>query len=379
MKPCCVGPLREAHHAHLVMERRGLSPARGTVGQTLSTHAGQPGHPVSHSPVSAAHLAQARSCFSEGEWLPAGCTGSSDGILRHRAPPHARAPVGSTQGIPPGPRRHWPPLVVRDGCSLLILHPRSELGEPHWAPVPHPHRGAPAPCLLLSVRGQKGTSCRSQVVGSTCPRLRGPGAHALLPLSGLWCSLFVFRGPDGGKGGRWGHPGSGGRKPACWAPGACQDLGLEQRLPRAQLVRFTWPTSASRLHPPMRGQEALLQASGVAPSLQSLPGRAGLGGLEAGRALGPHWAPELRAAAGEEKGQMLFPLCPQEPQRDAGAGGEGPVDSPKGTGVGAPFTPDALSALSDLGATRNAISPWMSGLTLIRGPLSFGSQANAET
>lgn len=76
---------------------------------------------------------------------------------------------------------------------------------------------------------------------------------------------------------------------------------------------------------------------------------------------------------------MLFPLCPQEPQRDAGAGGEGPVDSPKGTGVGAPFTPDALSALSDLGATRNAISPWMSGLTLIRGPLSFGSQANAET
>ena len=89
---------------------------------------------------------------------------------------------------------------------------------------------------------------------------------------------------------------------------------------------------------------------------------------------------------------MLFPLCPQEPQRDTGgqrggacgftqgdrgrswltpdalsalrnpretpgAGGEGPVDSPKGTGVGAPFTLDALGALSDLGATTKCKAP----------------------
>lgn len=70
--------------------------------------------------------------------------------------------------------------------------------------------------------------------------------------------------------------------------------------------------------PAMLGQEALFQASGVTPCLQSLRERAGLWGLAAGRALGPHWAPELRAAAGVGKGQMLFPLCPQEPQKDAG-------------------------------------------------------------
>ena len=332
MKPCCVGPLREAHHAHLVMERRGLSPARGTVGQTLSTHAGQPGHPVSHSPVSAAHLAQARSCFSEGEWLPAGCTGSSDGILRHRAPPHARAPVGSTQGIPPGPRRHWPPLVVRDGCSLLILHPRSELGEPHWAPVPHPHRGAPAPCLLLSVRGQKGTSCRSQVVGSTCPRLRGPGAHALLPLSGLWCSLFVFRGPDGGKGGRWGHPGSGGRKPACWAPGACQDLGLEQRLPRAQLVRFTWPTSASRLHPPCVARKRFSKRRGW--RRLSSPSR-GVRDLGVWRQAEP-WVPTGLLSSGrllERRKDRCFSRCAlRNPRETPGPAGRGLWTHPRGQG-----------------------------------------------
>ena len=33
------------------------------------------------------------------------------------------------------------------------------------------------------------------------------------------------------------------------------------------------------------------------------------------------------------------------------------MDSPKGTGVGAPFTPDALAALSDLGATTKCKAP----------------------
>lgn len=59
------------------------------------------------------------------------------------------------------------------------------------------------------------------------------------------------------------------------------------------------------------------------------------------------------------------------------------MDSPVGTGVEAPFTPDALNTLSDLGiaATFKAPQslPWMSVLTLIRGPLSSRFQANSET
>lgn len=68
---------------------------------------------------------------------------------------------------------------------MLFLHPCLELGEPHWAPVPHPHRGARAPCLLLSVWRQKGTSCQSQVVGSTCPRLPQSRRPRPTPLVGV--------------------------------------------------------------------------------------------------------------------------------------------------------------------------------------------------
>ena len=245
-------------------------------------------------------------------------------------------------GNPSRPRRHRPPLLVRDGCSLLVLRPRSEPGEPHWAPVPHPHRGARAPCLLLSVRGQKGTSCRSQVVGSTCPRLRRPGAHALLPLSGLRCSRHVFRGPDGGKGGRcapearWGgHPGSVG-------PGACL-LGARV-LSGPGSGAAAAAGSAGEVHPahvslqaapPMRGQEALLQASGWC-RLSSPSG--GVRDLGVWGQAGPRVPTGLLSSGRllETRKDRCFSHCAlRNPRETPGAGGEGPVDSPKGTGVGA--------------------------------------------
>lgn len=209
------------------MERHGLSPARGTVGQTPSTHAGQPGHPVSHSPVSAARLAQARSCLSKGEWLPAHCTGSSDGILRHPAPPHAGAPVGNTQGIPPGPRRHRPPpgcqpsvgtgrpLLAGMGAVCSSFIPARSWGNPTGCPSLTPTEALESHASCLASRGKRGRPASPRSLGPHVPASQRPDAHVLLPSSGLWDSLHGFRGPDGGMGERcvpetrwWGPSGS---------------------------------------------------------------------------------------------------------------------------------------------------------------------------
>lgn len=157
---------------------------------------------------------------------------------------------------------------------------------------PPPRGQTPTSCSPRRGYGTASTASVGQTVawGSGVCRRRGGG-----DLPALWGRRACLLGARGLSG-----PGSG----AAAAVGSAGEV---------------YPAHVSlQAAPPMRGQEALLQALGVALSLQSLRGRAGLGGLAAGRALGPHWAPELRAATGEEKGQMLFPLCPQEPQRDAG-------------------------------------------------------------
>lgn len=47
----------------------------------------------------------------------------------------------------------------------------------------------------------------------------------------------------------------------------------------------------------------------------------------------------------------------RNPRKMPGASGEEPVDSPEGTGVEAPFTPDTLNTLSDLGTTATFKAP----------------------
>lgn len=47
----------------------------------------------------------------------------------------------------------------------------------------------------------------------------------------------------------------------------------------------------------------------------------------------------------------------RNPRKMTGASGEEPVDSPVGTGVEAPFTPDALNTLSDLGIAATFKAP----------------------
>lgn len=146
-------------------------------------------------------------------------------------------------------------------------------------------------------------------------------------------------------------------EPACWAPGACQDLGLEQRLPWAQPVRFTRPTSASRLHPPCVARKHFSKPWGWR-RLSSPSG--GVQDLGVWQQAGP-WVPTGPLSSGrllERKKDRCFSHCAlRNPREMPGAGGEEPVDSPKGTGVGAPFTPDALNALSDLGTTTKCKAP----------------------
>lgn len=135
-------------------------------------------------------------------------------------------------------------------------------------------------------------------------------------------------------------------------------------------VRFTRPTMASRRHPPCLARKRF-KASGV--MLQFLRKHAGPWGLAA-EPPGPHWAPELKAAAGVGKTTDAFPVMPSGTQKDDRGQRGGACGLTRGDRGQAPLTPDALNTLSDLGLQRYSRPPQSLPLDvcpdLIRGPLS---------
>lgn len=73
------------------------------------------------------------------------------------------------------------------------------------------------------------------------------------------------------------------------------------------------------------------------------------------------WVPTGLLSSGRllewEKDRCFSRYALRNPRKMPGASGEEPVDSPEGTEVEAPFTPDALNTLSDLGTDATFKAP----------------------
>lgn len=168
---------------------------------------------------------------------------------------HTGAAIGNMQGIPPCPL--WAraaPWSLGTGTVCSYFNPARSWGNSTWEPVPHPHRGARAPCLLFSIQDKKGRPASPRSSGPHVPASAGKAPTTCAPRLGYGDAATASVGQMAAR-----------RRGGVDAPtprlcGAGSLPARHQGLVRTRVwssgcrglseVRFTRPMSASRPHPP---------------------------------------------------------------------------------------------------------------------------------